>query len=87
MLTEEKKRSHKIRLQEKQDAEATGKVQEKESQSAALQPLSIKHLQGPLFLLVSGLVVGVLVFLAEVLMPSTGSAGGRGASKPSVSPP
>ncbi|XP_042876366.1 uncharacterized protein LOC122256015 [Penaeus japonicus] len=87
VLTEEKKRSHKIRLQEKQDAEATGKVQEKESQSAALQPLSIKHLQGPLFLLVSGLVVGVLVFLAEVLMPWTGSAGGRGASKPSVSPP
>lgn len=87
MLGEEKKRYHKIRQQMKQETEAAGTVQEKETHSGDLQPLSLLHLQGTLFVLVTGLLVGVLVFLAERLLPSAGSAGGGAPGKPSSSSP
>nr|XP_027235080.1 uncharacterized protein LOC113826396 [Penaeus vannamei] len=87
VLGEEKKKSHQIRQQEKQKTEAAGAVQKEGSQSGDLQPLSISHLQGTLFLLVVGLLVGVLVFLAERLMPSPESAGRRAKGKTSAAAP
>lgn len=80
-LDEEKQRYLKgRRQQETQQIE----VQEKGTRRSALQPLSLLHLQGPIFLLAGGFVLGAVVFLLEVLLPLVGAVG-ESSRKPSAS--
>lgn len=81
MLAEEKQRYLKGRRQ--QEPQETD-LQEKGTRGGALQPLSLLHLQGPIFLLVVGFALGALLFLLEVLLPVVGAVGGE-SSKPSGS--